>query len=84
MDKKLAQRVHAKYRAQQRYGLNLNRHDLRRLVEQIQAGNAKVIKRSSLRVSVLELAVDGIAIQVVYDYKRKNIVTFLPPKMKQD
>jgi hypothetical protein len=83
MDKKLAQRIHAKHRAQQRFGLTLNRHDLQRLVEQIQAGRARVIKRSSLRVSVLELAVDGVAIQVVYDHKRKNIVTFLPPKMKQ-
>lgn len=81
MDKKLAQRIHAKYRAQQRYGLSLNRHDLRRLVDQIQAGNAQVIKRSSLRVSVLELAIDGLVFRVVYDHKRKNIVTFLPPSI---
>lgn len=78
MDKKLAQRAHAKRRAEQRYGIRMNRDVLRQLIAQIQAGKARVLERQSLRVSVLELCIDGNPVPLVYDYKRKTIVTFLP------
>lgn len=78
MEKKLAQRVHAKRRAEQRYGISMNRDSLRQLIVQIQAGKARVLERQSLRVSVLELCIDGNPIPLVYDHKRKTIVTFLP------
>jgi hypothetical protein len=81
--KKVAQRRHAKRRAAERYGLELNRHDMRTLVEQIQHGDAEFIERQSLRVSVWWVTVGGKRCRVVYDRLRKTIVTFLPEEPRE-
>ena len=81
--KKLAQRVHAKQRAQQRYGFVLNRHQYRDVVLQIQNGVAKKIEKQGLGRSVFEVNVDDRIIPVVYDSTTKSIVTFLPTMLDE-
>lgn len=73
-----AQRIHAKRRAYERHGLVLNRQHLREIVTLIQRQKATLVERTSLRVTVWELTYLDIPIRVVYDAKRKTIVTFLP------
>ena len=78
VSKASCQRRHAKRRAQERYGLTLNRAELERLVRRIQHGEATVLERQSHRISVFGLIVQGVSVRVVYDAKRKTIVSFLP------
>lgn len=76
--KKIAQKRHAKQRALQRYGIDLNKTLLRTWVEQIHSGSAKFLERQSNRVSVFEITYNDKQIPVVYDRIRKTIVTALP------
>ena len=78
LSKKQCQQHHAKKRALERYGLNLITKDLRQLVLDIQNGKSKLIEQQSLRVSIREVEFNGEQVFVVYDSKRKSIVTFLP------
>lgn len=78
MNKKLAQRAHAKKRALERYGITANRRTLREWVETIQAGRATPIRKVSNRVSIFEIEHAGQPVRVVYDRERKTIVTCLP------
>ena len=78
MTKKAAQRVHATRRAYERYGLDLHRRDIDALVRMIQRGNGVCIGKSSNRVTLWELEYAGNRLPVVYDRKRKTIVTVLP------
>lgn len=81
--KKLAQRAHAKRRAKQRYGLTLNRHELRQVVLQIQEGRAKQIEKQGNGKFVFEVTYEGMVIPVVYDKTTKNVVTFLPTMLDE-
>ena len=76
--KKDAQKLHAKHRALERYGITLNKTIFRTWIEQIQTGAAKFLERQSNRVSVFEVSYEDKAIPVVYDRLRKTIVTTLP------
>ena len=77
MNKKLInQRIHAKKRAFERYGLTLNRNDLQDIVNNIH--KAKLLSKTSNRVKVFEVLVKGVSCVVVYDRNRKSIATFLP------
>ena len=78
MRKKLSERVHAKRRLVERYGLELNRRELRELVSQIQEAKATHIETQSNRVSLWRVSHGTIEIVVVYDKKRGTIVTALP------
>lgn len=71
------QRIHAKKRLQQRFGININRHEYQELVKQIKCGRAKFLKRESNRVTLFLVEWQGRYIRVVYDGIRKNIVTAL-------
>ena len=77
------QREHAKKRALERYGLDLNRHAYREAVLAIQKGTAKLLKRQSRRVTIWAVKVQGRMCKVVYDSQRKTIVTFLPFRRKE-
>lgn len=72
-----AQRIHAKRRAYQRYGLVLNKWDLRELVTAIQSNKATHVEKRSNRVSEWDVQFHGETVRVVYDNMRKTIVTFL-------
>lgn len=76
--KHVAQRIHAKRRAQQRYGLTLNRQQMRELVAQIQNGKGIFLERQSLRVTLWRVEFEGRKCKVVYDSRRGVIVSFLP------
>lgn len=78
--KREAQRVHAKRRAAERYGLILNRSDLREIVLAIQRQQATFLFKESNRLTHYALDFQGKRVVVVYDKQRKTIVTFLPPE----
>lgn len=76
--KALAQRRHAKRRANERFGLTLNRHELQALTSAIRAGRFAFVERQSNRVTVWAGIVKGQSVCVVYDSKQHQVVTFLP------
>lgn len=76
--KSTAQRLHAKRRAKQRYGLELKREDLAAIARQIQSGHSTCVAKQSVRVTIHRLEWQGTYFEVVYDRERKNVVTFLP------
>lgn len=73
-----AQRHHAKRRAFERYGLQLNRAAYQALVAQIHSGQSVCVERQSLRIAVHRVVYEQQVYHVVYDRVRKTIVTFLP------
>lgn len=78
MNKTHSERIHAKRRAQERFGLELNRHQLRELVKQIQSGKAEHVETQSNRVSIKRVKFEGSFYTVAYDKNRQTIITFLP------
>ncbi len=84
MSKKSCQRIHAKRRLEERFGLTINRHQLRDLVLQIQSGKAEHLETQSNRISIKAVTVNGQKIAVVYDRNRQNIVTFLPKEALEE
>jgi len=74
-------RFHANKRFFQHYGVTLTNtlHD--EIVKKIQIGDARIVEKQSLRVSLFELSIKRIKdkIIVVYDKRRHQIVTVLPP-----
>lgn len=80
MSKTIAQRIHAKRRASERYGLDLNKEKYDQLCEF--ARSATVLERQSNRLTVRRIMMDGSPIRVVYDASRHQIVTFLPQKRR--
>ena len=78
MTKAQAQRLHAKRRADERYGLTLNRAALEAMAREIRAGRSTPLGRQTHRTSLHLVTVDGETVRVVYDRNRKTIVTCLP------
>ena len=77
--KTINQRFHAKRRARERFGLELNRQDLREIAGQIQNGkDARLLGQESLRLSHWMVSYQGTEMHAVYDKKRHQVVTFLP------
>lgn len=74
--KKQAQRIHAKRRLADRYGLELNRHAIRELTKKV-SSDTFLLKQSN-RVTIHLLRHDGRLLLSVYDKSRQTIVTFLP------
>lgn len=70
--------MHAKKRAEQRYGVTLNRHGLRDLVEDIRSGRAQFVERQSNRITLWFVQLGDKTARAVYDKQRGTIVTFLP------
>jgi len=73
LSKKQSQEIHARRRAYERYGVFILPGAMDALVKTIQKGRAQFVKRQSNRISIFD--VDNK--RVVYDRKRKTIVTFL-------
>lgn len=76
-----AQKSHAKRRASERLGVELNKEGYRALVAQIRDGRAKFLERQSLRVSLFAVDVAGSPAVAVYDRQRKTIATLLTMEM---
>jgi hypothetical protein len=81
MIKKDAQTIHALKRLEERYGKIAKPKFLGELVGKIKSGESNFIFAQSLRVSCHKVARDDIDYFVIYDNKRKSIVTFLTREM---
>jgi hypothetical protein len=79
MTKAEAQRRHAKRRAKERIGINLDDEFYDELVLMIQRGKAEFAGRDSKAFSKWRFYFNSKPYIAVYDKKRKTIVTFLPP-----
>ena len=66
----------------ERYGLDVNRHLYREMVDLIERNKGVLIRRESSRISIwfiyLEGKLAGTKLKVVYDSKRNTLVTALP------
>lgn len=90
MNKKKAQRIHAKTRAWQRYGIILNRDDLFAIVRMIQSQRATqrdnsesdnsvlFLERKSNRITIYQVKYLTHNLVVAYDKERHSIASFLP------
>lgn len=76
--KSINQRIHAKRRFLERYGMTFSTRDLDAIVSQIKTGQASFISRQSLRVTIWDVFYCGTLMRVVYDKNTKNIVTVFP------
>ena len=78
LTKKQSEHIHAKKRIQERYGLSLNRHQLRELESLIQCGKGRFIEKQSNRVTVWEVSYQDCHMRLVYDTMRHSLITALP------
>ena len=77
-----AQRIHAKRRFMQRKQIDFDRQLRRHVIWMIRNNHARLVQKTSNRVSVWDVLVLGTPCRVVYDSKRGNIVTVLPGKVE--
>lgn len=80
-DKSTCQRIHAKRRALERYGLQANRLKYAELVRMIEVGRTKFIVHQTHRKSVHLLTTADGQLLVSYDRLRGNITSFLPKEL---
>lgn len=78
MTKKQAQRIHARTRFKQRCNIEFTRKMRFYFINCIQNWKAEFLEKQSLRVSLFRVMYEGKSFKVVYDKKRKEIVTVLP------
>lgn len=77
MDKKAANKAHARSRAKQRVGLDLGPKRLESAIKSIQDGTAEFVRRVSNSRTVWNVLVDAEVLQVVYCKRTKTLVTVL-------
>lgn len=83
-DKRRANRIHASRRMGERYGLRLTKDRQKRIIEEIRLGRGTGKRLSGSRaIWTVYLEREKTNIIVVYDKRRKSIVTVLP-KEQQD
>lgn len=69
---------HARERARERYGIELGPHTREVILDAIRSGASTVVARTSRRLVVHEVVVDGDLMRVVYDRRTKELATVLP------
>jgi hypothetical protein len=79
-DKKTPQKLnaHAKRRAEERYGLNLNKEARHEIVSMIQSNQAEFIGKQSNNRSLWRVQYHDQSLNVVYDKARSTMCTVLP------
>ena len=82
MNKTEACKVHIKRRFKERFGIDINRHDIRELVSNIQSGD-NIIREQRLtnRVTAFDMNFKNNHCVVIYDKIRKVPVTVLTADM---
>lgn len=75
MNKRQAQKIHAKMRCWERLGAYISNDVLEDLIKKIQSGTLLFLERCSNRVSKWKADINGVPCVIVYDKNRKNIVT---------
>jgi hypothetical protein len=84
-DKRESQRIHATRRALKRYKLTFSKKIRNSFIRRIQENEDVVhLESRSKRVSVFAIRHENRWVPVVYDNKRKEIVTFLPKEWLKD
>jgi hypothetical protein len=79
--KKECEVIHAKRRLYERYGLELKKDQRERIIQFIRKRDARArfVKRMSLRLSCYFVWAYERWLPLVYDKRRHELVTFLPP-----
>lgn len=70
--------AHAKKRAEERYGLNLNKEARHEIVQRIQANQAEFVGKQSNNRSLWRVQYQDQSLNVVYDKARSTLCTVLP------
>lgn len=77
--RKDAERLHAKKRAEERYGITYTKELRRKLIDAIQSNKGYIHRRSQSNTrKVITITLDGMTYKLVYNTSTHNIVTFLP------
>lgn len=71
-------RQHARERALQRYGLELNREDLDNIVKLIQGHNGQFVERLTNDRKLWRVCYKGVWLNCVFSKRNKTLVTILP------
>lgn len=71
-------REHARFRAQQRYGINLNRHVRKDLIQKIKTGKCLLLEKETNSRRKYLVEYEGQRVIVVYSKTRQEIITLLP------
>jgi len=69
---------HFSKRCKERLGLDVNDNQYTQIINKIQKGRAKLIRKQSNTRTIWEIMFEGKLIKVVYDKKRKTAVTTFP------
>jgi hypothetical protein len=78
--KRVAQFLHSRARARERYGLSLKWGDVDAIVKAIQQRKrAELVHRTCRRIGVWDGSYEERTYRVVYDRETRGLVTFLPP-----
>ena len=75
--KKRCQAIHVNKRFKERQGINFGKHRNAQFVALIQNQKATLVRKQSIRVGVWDVEYEEEIYRVVYDNKRKQIVTTL-------
>ena len=75
--------AHAKKRAEERYGVNLNKHARREIVQMIKSQQADFVSKQSNNRSLWRVTYQGEPLNVVYDRQRGTMCTVLPKDAKE-
>ena len=78
MSKRKSNWSHVKYRSLERLGFEITTDTERRIVQQIQDGEAQHIEKQSSNRSLWRVQVNDHECDVVYDKKRSQLITILP------
>lgn len=78
MTKAQNERRHFARRANERLGLAINRGEIEEIIRFIQQGGAEFVERASSHRTLWGVCLKGADCVVVYDSKRKTLVTVLP------
>jgi len=72
------QRIHATRRAKQRYGLELDKSDIDKIINLIQNRGAVETKKLTNARTLHVIQYKEQELKVIYDKKRHNVCTFMP------
>jgi hypothetical protein len=84
ISKKKSQMRHFRKRWVERVGELMTREKHEIIIQLIQNGQSKLIRKRSNRVSIHKIDLDDISYEIVYDKQRKQIVTVFPRKEPTD
>lgn len=75
--------AHAKRRAEERYGLNLNKEARHEIVQMIQSNKAEFVGKQSNNRTLWRVQYQDQSLNVVYDKARSTMCTVLPKEAQE-